>query len=67
MEGVLGSHAKFCIADGIRAYLGSANLTFLGLNQHLEMCVLVQEDIARQIFQFWQQLREIGFFVEVDV
>lgn len=64
---VLGSHAKFYIADGERVYLGSANLTYLGLNQHLELGVLLQGDIAQQIFQFWQYLREIGFFVEVDV
>ena len=65
-ENVLGSHAKFYLADGARAYIGSANLTYLGLNQHLEMGVMLQGEIVKQIHQFWQYLREIGFFVEIE-
>lgn len=65
-EDVMGSHAKFYIADASRVYLGSANLTYLGLNQHLEMGVLLQGDIAQQIYQFWQHMCEIGFFVEIE-
>ena len=63
---VLGSHAKFYIVDEVRIYIGSANLTYLGLNRHLEMGVLLQGEIAQQIYQFWQYLCEIGFFVEID-
>ena len=63
---VLGSHAKFYIADGVRIYVGSANLSYLGLNQHLEMGVLLQGEVAQQIYQFWQYLCEIGFFVEIN-
>lgn len=58
----LGSHAKFCIADGKTAYLGSANLTFLGLHQHLEMGVLLQGAIAKQLYEVWILLVENGFF-----
>jgi phosphatidylserine/phosphatidylglycerophosphate/cardiolipin synthase-like enzyme len=37
----LGSHAKFCVADGESAYVGSANLTGPGLAGQLEMGLLV--------------------------
>ncbi len=60
----LGSHAKFCIADGKDAYIGSANLTSAGLSGNLEMGLLVHGELARQVEQFWQYLLEIGFFVE---
>lgn len=59
----LGSHAKFCIADGRTAYIGSANLTFLGLHRHLEMGVLLHEELARQVSDFWKLLVASGFFV----
>ena len=62
----LGSHAKFYIADRVRGYVGSANLTYLGLNQHLEMGVLLKGEVAQQIHQFWQDLCDAGFFVEID-
>jgi phosphatidylserine/phosphatidylglycerophosphate/cardiolipin synthase-like enzyme len=66
-EKILGSHAKFYVADGKRAYIGSANMTYLGLNQHLEMGVMVQGNVAQQIEQFWRYLLEIGFFLEIDI
>lgn len=62
-EQYLGSHAKFCIADRQVAYIGSANLTFLGLHQHLEMGVLLHGELAKQISDFWQLLAVKGFFV----
>ena len=65
-ETILGSHAKFYIADRVRVYVGSANLTYLGLNQHLEMGVLLKGQVAQQIHQFWQDLCDAGFFVEID-
>jgi phosphatidylserine/phosphatidylglycerophosphate/cardiolipin synthase-like enzyme len=61
----LGSHAKFCIADGERAYVGSANLTGPGLSEHLEMGLLVQGDVAQQIDEFWRYSVEIEMFVSV--
>lgn len=60
----LGSHAKFCISDGNRAYVGSANLTGPGLSEHLEMGLLVNNLIARQITEFWLYCVEVGLFVQ---
>jgi phosphatidylserine/phosphatidylglycerophosphate/cardiolipin synthase-like enzyme len=62
----LGSHAKFCVADGESAYVGSANLTGPGLAGQLEMGLLVHGELARQIEQFWTYLIEIGLFVPVS-
>jgi len=62
----LGSHAKFCIADGKHVYIGSANLTDPGLYGNLEMGVLVHGKVANQVSEFWNYLVDIGFFVEVD-
>lgn len=61
----LGSHAKFCLADGQHAYIGSANLTGPGLYENLEMGIMVHGKIAQQIAEFWDLLIEIGFFVEI--
>lgn len=61
----LGLHAKFCVADAQRAYVGSANLTKPGLQQHFEMGVLVEGGIASQIEKLWRYLIENGFFIEV--
>ena len=61
----LGSHAKFCIADGQSAYVGSANLTGPGLSGQLELGLLVHGEIARQIEDFWTYLIEVGIFVPV--
>lgn len=62
----LGSHAKFCLADGKQAYIGSANLTRPGLGQHLEIGVLVEEEIAKQLQYLWEYLLQISFFVRVN-
>lgn len=62
----LGSHAKFCIADGQKAYIGSANLTGPGLTGHLEMGVLVHGEVAQQIGQFWTYSIQVGIFVSYD-
>ena len=63
IEEHLGSHAKFCISDRQVAYIGSANLTYLGLHQHLEMGVLVYGQLANQVADFWTLLVTNGFFV----
>jgi len=63
IEQHLGSHAKFCIADGQIAYIGSANLTSLGLHQHLEMGVLLHGELATQVSDFWRLLVINEFFV----
>jgi phosphatidylserine/phosphatidylglycerophosphate/cardiolipin synthase-like enzyme len=62
----LGSHAKFCISDSRKAYLGSANFTTPGLGGHLEMGVLVQGKLAQQIARFWDDLKTIGLFLPVN-
>jgi phosphatidylserine/phosphatidylglycerophosphate/cardiolipin synthase-like enzyme len=62
----LGSHAKFCIADGKHAYIGSANLTGSGLYSNLEMGVLVHGKVANQVSDFWNYLVDTGFFVEIE-
>ncbi len=61
----LGSHAKFCVADGLSAYVGSANLTAPGLGRHLEMGLLVQGKVARQVEDFWIYALEIELFILV--
>jgi phosphatidylserine/phosphatidylglycerophosphate/cardiolipin synthase-like enzyme len=61
-EAVLGSHAKFCIADCAHAYIGSANLTCAGLSGHLEMGVLAHGSLAQQVSDFWEHCVEIGLF-----
>lgn len=65
-ENILGSHAKFCLADGEHAYIGSANLTGPGLYGHLEMGVLVHGEMAKQIELFWNTLIEIGFLLKIN-
>ena len=50
----LGSHAKFCVCDGIGAYVGSANLTMPGLSENLEIGVLLRGEPAQQIENFWR-------------
>jgi phosphatidylserine/phosphatidylglycerophosphate/cardiolipin synthase-like enzyme len=61
----LGSHAKFCLADGELAYVGSANLTGRGLSGQVEMGVLIRGPVARQIEEFWDYAVELGLFVPV--
>ncbi len=61
----LGSHAKFCVADGEAAYVGSANLTGRGLSGQIEMGVLIRGFVARQIEEFWDYGIEHGLFVLV--
>jgi phosphatidylserine/phosphatidylglycerophosphate/cardiolipin synthase-like enzyme len=59
----LGSHAKFCIADGELAYVGSANLTGRGLAGQVEMGVLIRGPVAHQIKEFWDYGLECGLFL----
>ncbi len=58
-------YAKFCVADGLFAYVGSANLRALGLGRHLEMVLLVQSKVVRQIEDFWIYAFEIKLFILV--
>lgn len=58
----LGSHAKFCISDRENAYIGSANLTGPGLDENLEIGVMVRGEVAHQLERFWRHAVEIGLF-----
>ena len=62
-EQQLGSHAKFCISDGERAYVGSANLTCHGLSGQVEMGVLIRGSVAHQIKDFWDYAVEVGLYI----
>lgn len=62
-EAIIGSHAKFCVADMIHAYIGSANLTGAGLSGHLELGVLVHGDVAKRVSDFWLHCVDVGLFV----
>lgn len=62
---ILGSHAKFCVADGDAAYIGSANLTGPGLTGHIELGVLVRGPLAKQVEEFWLLCHQLGLFIEV--
>lgn len=64
-ENVLGSHAKIYLADGNKAYIGSANLTRPGLSQHLEMGILATGHLAEQVASTWKYLLINGYFIEV--
>jgi hypothetical protein len=55
-------HAKFVIADRCRGYLGSANLTSLGLSHHIEMGVELTEVQATQLCSFMERLDAVGLF-----
>jgi phosphatidylserine/phosphatidylglycerophosphate/cardiolipin synthase-like enzyme len=63
----LGSHAKFCVSDGVAAYIGSANLTGPGLTGHIELGVLVRGPLARQVEEFWVLCHQLGLLTEVRV
>jgi phosphatidylserine/phosphatidylglycerophosphate/cardiolipin synthase-like enzyme len=62
---LLGSHAKFCLSDGVAAYIGSANLTGPGLAGHIELGVLVRGSVAKQVEEFWMLCHQLGLFIEV--
>ena len=62
----LGSHGKFCISDGKKAYLGSANLTWPGLYGNLEMGILFTGDLAKKVKSFWDLILEEELVKEVN-
>ena len=63
----LGSHAKFCVCDGMHAYVGSANLTMPGLSDHLELGVLIHGEPPHQIESFWKLAFEEGLWLETEL
>lgn len=51
-DGVSLMHAKFVIADENRGYLGTANLTSLGMHAHVEIGTELTERQCRQLLDF---------------
>jgi phosphatidylserine/phosphatidylglycerophosphate/cardiolipin synthase-like enzyme len=45
-------HAKLLIADGVRAYVGSANMTGASFESSMEMGVILSGEAARQLSRF---------------
>lgn len=55
-------HAKFVIRDRRRGYLGSANLTSWGMQNHIEAGVELSEAQSRRFAEFLEQLELAGLF-----
>lgn len=54
-------HAKVVVADRQRALVGSANFTGSGLGRNMEMGVLVEGTVAREIVDVVEVMRERGW------
>ena len=65
-EEFLGSHAKFCVADGERAYIGSANLTKPGMHNNMELGILVDGVVAKQVEKFWKHALETNLYIPIS-
>ena len=57
-------HAKFVVADRARGYFGSANLTSLGLGEHLEMGVALEPAQRSALLTLLDALETSGLFSE---
>jgi len=55
-------HAKFIVADGVTGYFGTANLTSLGLSEHLEMGVALAPTQAASLLDLLSQLEQASLF-----
>jgi hypothetical protein len=55
-------HAKFVVADRVRGYFGSANLTSLGLGEHLEMGVALEPEQTDALVGLLDALEASGLF-----
>lgn len=55
-------HAKFIVADGVTGYFGTANLTSLGLSEHLELGVALAPAQAASLLDLLTQLEQAGLF-----
>lgn len=55
-------HAKFVVADDVTGYFGTANLTSLGLSEHLEMGVALAPSQAASLLDLLTQLEQVGLF-----
>jgi phosphatidylserine/phosphatidylglycerophosphate/cardiolipin synthase-like enzyme len=59
-------HAKLTIADGERAYLGTANMTHRGLVENLELGVIFEDDTVGELFGLVQNLLSSEYLHRVD-
>lgn len=64
-ERALGSHAKFCLADQLHGYVGSANFTEKGMTKHLEIGIIVHGAPARRLWEVVDALFRSGYFSQV--
>ncbi|WP_336021523.1 phospholipase D-like domain-containing protein [Halobellus salinisoli] len=60
-------HAKVVIADGVRAYLGTANLTHKGLGGNLELGVIFRDETAPRLTELVEALRASEYLHEVSL
>jgi phosphatidylserine/phosphatidylglycerophosphate/cardiolipin synthase-like enzyme len=56
----LGSHAKVVVADGKRAYVGSANLTAAGFGRHIELGVEIEGAEVQELSRLLLDLSRLG-------
>jgi phosphatidylserine/phosphatidylglycerophosphate/cardiolipin synthase-like enzyme len=61
---ILGSHAKFCIADYCAAYIGSANFTEKGLTKHFEVGTLMRGQPVKDFWSVVNRLFTEEFFTQ---
>jgi phosphatidylserine/phosphatidylglycerophosphate/cardiolipin synthase-like enzyme len=59
-------HAKFVVADAGRGYLGSANLTSLGMAEHLEVGVALRPEQSKALLQLLEALEASGLFTSEE-
>jgi hypothetical protein len=57
-------HAKFVVGDGCAGYLGTANLTSYGMEQHVEMGLELGQEQAVDLLGFLQALINAGLFAQ---
>jgi phosphatidylserine/phosphatidylglycerophosphate/cardiolipin synthase-like enzyme len=60
-------HAKVVIADGVRAYLGTANLTHKGLGSNLELGVMFRDETAPRFAELVEALRMSEYLHEISL
>lgn len=60
-------HAKIVIADGVRAYLGTANLTHRGLGDNLELGVIFRDETTARLSSLISTLMQSSFLHKVQI
>jgi phosphatidylserine/phosphatidylglycerophosphate/cardiolipin synthase-like enzyme len=57
-------HAKFVVSDVHEGYLGTANLTSLGLGHHIEVGMELSPAHCKELIKMLSKLVEVGLFSE---